>query len=156
MQEHVWDWNEEELKVYFIVPLLNVVDFEQGRYKPFLSRELSLVYGEEKVSGYVDFMVAAGGRSPKKPYFFIHEYKKEYDSSNDPLGQLMIAMVVAYKCNDDGHPVHGAYVMGRYWHFTVLEGNTYSVHTGFNAADREIDDIFGTLKNTKNIIEQWR
>ena len=27
--DNVWDWNEEELKVYFIVPLLELIQFEQ-------------------------------------------------------------------------------------------------------------------------------
>ncbi len=155
LQDHVWDWNEEELKVYFILPLLNVVNFEQARYRPFLSRELSMTYENEKISGSVDYLIAGGRRSPKRPYFFIHEYKKEHDSSNDPLGQLMIAMIAAQLLNNDAHPVYGAYIMGRYWHFTVLDGRSYSVHTGFNAADKDIGNILGVLKNTKKIIEEW-
>jgi hypothetical protein len=44
--------------------------------------------------------------------------------------------------------------MGRYWHFVVLEGNSYTVHPGLNAAT--LDDltvIFGTLKHTKILID---
>ena len=115
--DNVWDWNEEELKVYFIVPLLELVRFDHELYKPFLSRELSMTVQGDTVGGIVDFMVASGRRSPKSPYFFIHEYKKERDSSNDPLGQLMIEMVTAQTLNHDNHPVYGAYIMGRYWHF---------------------------------------
>ncbi len=153
--EHVWDWNEEELKVYFIIPLLNFVNFDQEHYKPFLDRELSMIHHDEKIAGRVDFVVAYGKRSPKRPFFFIHEYKKEHDSSDDPLGQLMIAMVTAQHLNNDGHPVYGVYVMGRYWHFVVLEGQNYAVHTGLNATNEEIKVIFSVLKNTKAIIEQW-
>jgi hypothetical protein len=153
--DHVWDWNEEELKVYFIIPLLNLVNFEQERYKPFLDRELSMTYNDEKIAGRVDFVVAYGKRSPKQPFFFLHEYKKEHDSSDDPLGQLMIAMVTAQHLNNDEHPVYGVYVMGRYWHFVVLDGQNYAIHTGLNATNKEIRVILNVLKNTKEIIEQW-
>ena len=153
--DNVWDWNEEELKVYFIVPLLELIHFEHERYKPFLSRELSMTVADDTVAGIVDFMVASGKRSPKSPYFFIHEYKKEHDSSNDPLGQLMIEMVTAQTLNADNHPVYGAYVMGRYWHFTVLHEHSYAIHTGLNAADDELLHIFGVLQNTNAIIGEW-
>ena len=153
--DNVWDWNEEELKVYFIVPLLELIHFDHGQYKSFLSRELSMTVQDDTVAGIVDFMVASGRRSPKSPYFFIHEYKKEHDSSNDPLGQLMIEMVTAHTLNNDNHPVYGAYVMGRYWHFVVLDGSSYAVHTGLNAADEELLHIFGVLKNTNSIIQAW-
>jgi len=153
--DHVWDWNEEELKVYFIIPLLNLVNFEQENVQPFLSRELSMTYQDEKISGVVDFLVAKGKRSPKRPFFFINEYKKEHDSSDDPLGQLMIAMVTAFKLNNDGHPVYGAYIMGRYWHFVVLDENSYAVHTGLNATNEERKTIWNVLKNTTQIIKEW-
>ena len=153
--DNVWDWNEEELKVYFIVPLLELIHFDHEQYKSFLSRELSMPVQDDTVAGIVDFMVASGRRSPKCPYFFIHEYKKEHDSSNDPLGQLMIEMVTAQTLNNDNHPVYGAYVMGRYWHFVVLHGDSYAVHTGLNAADEELLHIFGVLKNTNDIIQTW-
>lgn len=153
--DSVWDWNEEELKVYFIVPLLELINFQTEHYKPFLSHELSMEIEDETVSGIVDFMVASGKRSPKSPYFFIHEYKKEHDSSNDPLGQLMIEMVTAYTLNNDQHPVYGVYIMGRYWHFVVLHEQAYAVHTGLNATDEELFHIFGVLKNTITIINEW-
>ena len=153
--DNVWDWNEEELKVYFIIPLLELIRFEETDCKPFLSRELTMNVEGDTVSGIVDFMVAFGRRSPKRPYFFIHEYKKEHDSSNDPLGQLMIEMVTAQHLNADNHPVYGAYVMGRYWHFVVLHEQSYAVHTGLNAADEEILHIFGVLQNSKKIIGEW-
>ena len=107
LREHVWDWNEEELKIRFIGPLLNLVDFDQTQYKSFFSGEIAISHENEKLSGTMDFLVASGKRSPKHPLFFIHECKKEHDSSDDPRGQLMIAMVVAQKLNEDGNPIYG-------------------------------------------------
>jgi hypothetical protein len=68
---HVHDWNEEELKIYFLALILDLIEF----------------------------LVASGTQSPKEPFFFIHEYKKQLDTSNDPLGQLLAAMVAAQKLN---------------------------------------------------------
>ena len=44
---------------------------------------------------------------------------------------------------------------GAFWHFVVLHEQTYAVHTGLNAADEELLNIFGVLKNTKTIIGEW-
>ncbi|MBF0227439.1 MAG: hypothetical protein HQK76_18495 [Desulfobacterales bacterium] len=153
LKDYVWDWNDEELKINFIAPLISLTDFDQKKYKSFFSRELILNYNNEKLWGFVDFMVAYGKRSPKRPFFLINQYKKEHDSSDDPLGQLMVAMVTAQKLNNDNNPIYGAYIMGRYWHFTLLYGQFYFVHTGLNAANEDIRHIFSVLKNTKEIIE---
>ncbi|MCP4345950.1 MAG: hypothetical protein GY795_10550 [Desulfobacterales bacterium] len=154
LRSRVWDWNEEELKVGFIGLLLDMVDFDQEDYRSFMEREISAVYEDEKLSGTVDFLVAQGRRSPRHPFFFIHEYKKEHDSSNDPLGQLMIAMIAAQIINNNNNPVYGAYVMGRHWYFVVLDSLEYAVSLGHNAAKHEeLKDIFGILKNTREIID---
>ncbi len=151
--EHVFDWNETELKVHFVGLLLNMVDFDQETYQPFMERELSFSHEDEIISGVVDLVVAQGRRIPKRHFFFINEYKKEKDSSDDPLGQLMIAMVAAQKLNDDSHPVYGAYVVGRYWNFVVLSQLEYSVSLSYDATKDEIKHIFCILKNVKAIID---
>ncbi len=154
LQSRVWDWNEEELKVCFIGLLLYMADFDRENYRSFLEREISVSYENEILSGTVDFIVAQGKRSPKRPFFFIHEYKKEQESPNDPLGQLMIAMIAAQLLNNDSNPVYGAYVMGRHWYFVVLDGLNYAVSVGHNAAKyEELKSILEILKNTGMIID---
>ncbi len=152
--DHVWDWNELELTVKFIGPLLSMVNFDQESYQSFMNRDISVSYEEDTLGGTVDFVVARGKRSPKKPFFFIHEHKREKDSSNDPLGQVMIAMVAAQKINNDGNPVYGAYVMGRYWNFVALKELEYSVSLTYDATKNELEDILGILHNTKAIIQE--
>ncbi|MEM7130049.1 MAG: hypothetical protein AAF702_27210 [Chloroflexota bacterium] len=98
-------------------------------------------------------MVAQGRHSPQRPFFFLHEYKKEI-GQKDPLGQLMVVMVTVQLLNQDGHSLYGAYVVGRIWYFVLLNGRAYVVHCGFNAASEEIQQIFGILQNTKSIIEE--
>jgi len=155
LQDYAYDWNEAELKLKFIGPLLLTVNFDQEKYHSFMEREISVAIENEILSGITDFFVARGRRVPSHPYFFIHEYKKERDSSNDPLGQLMTAMVAAQKLNNDNNPLYGAYIMGRLWFFVVLYGVEYCVSLGHNAAKpEELKEIFGILRNTKRIIEQ--
>ena len=150
--KHVHDWNEQELKMRFISPILDMIDFEQSNYQPFFEREISIHYKDEKLSGEVDFIVAQGLRVPEQPYFFIHEHKKEADSSGDPLGQVMIAMVVAQMLNETAHPVYGAYIVGRLWHFVVLNGKEYAVSLAYDATREHINDIYDILMKVKAII----
>lgn len=69
--------NEEELKVYFIGPLLRLIPFRAGGRRPFLDRPMTFSYKEgQETNGKVDWMLAKGIQDPRQPYFFIHEYKK--------------------------------------------------------------------------------
>jgi hypothetical protein len=151
---HVHDWNGEELKVCFIAFILDFADFWQPNYRPFLERELSVEYAEgKKLWGVVDFLVASGKQSPKKPFFFLHEYKKQADTSNDPMGQLLAEMVAAQKANADTHPVYGAYIIGRHWYFVLLDGQIYAESLAYDATKDEIMSIVAILRQTKDIID---
>jgi hypothetical protein len=151
---HVHDWNEEELKVCFIAFILDFADFWQPNYRPFLERELSVEYADgKKLWGIVDFLVASGKQSPRKPFFFLHEYKKQADTSNDPMGQLLAEMVAAQKANSDTHPVYGAYIIGRHWYFVLLDGQVYAESLAYDATKDEILAIVAILRQTKDIID---
>jgi len=153
LEERIYAWNEQELAINFIGPVLSIVDFNGDQYHSFSERELSVLYKKERLYGLVDVVVADGLFTPERPYFFLKEFKKEVDSSNDPLGQLLIAMIVAQMLNENEHPIYGAYVKGRLWHFALLDGSTYAVHAGFNALTDDLQKILGVLKNTKLIID---
>ncbi len=152
---HIRDWNEEELKVYFIALLLDKVDFYDKGYRPFMEREISVEYAEgKKLWGVIDFLVAQGKHSPKEPFFFIHEYKKQFDTSNDPLGQLLAEMVAAQAINRHPHPIYGAYIVGRHWYFVILDGKVYSESLAYDATKDDLIAIFAILCHTKEIIRQ--
>jgi len=152
---YVRDWNEEELKVSFIALLLNMIDFYDVAFRPFMEREISVEYAEgKKLWGLIDFLVAQGIHSPKEALFFIHEYKKQLHSSNDPLGQLLAEMVAAQTINRHPHPIYGAYIIGRHWYFVILDGKTYSESLAYDATKEELITIFGVLRHTKDIIRQ--
>ncbi|MEM7127210.1 MAG: hypothetical protein AAF702_12835 [Chloroflexota bacterium] len=148
-----YTWNEQELIASCIAPVLRLVNFQQDVYRAFLERELSVPYKDETLSGEVDYMVAQGRHSPQRPFFFLHEYKRELEQK-DPRGQLLIAMIAAQLLNQDQSPLYGVYVVGSIWRFILLEEKAYIVHRGLNAASDEIVHIFGVLQNTKTIIEE--
>jgi hypothetical protein len=120
--EEVQNWNEDELKLFFIGPVLSLIHFKTANFKPYTQRTLTIETATVSASGRVDFMLAKGKVLPKIPYFCLHEYKpyprrQENRRDNDPLGQLLIGMVAAQAKNDDDLPIYGCYVSGRNWFF---------------------------------------
>ena len=145
-------WNEEELKLSFIGPLVALVDYNTPHSGFFAGRSLSAVIGEHHLTGIPDGLVAKGVFEPETPYFCLHEYKKEKGRENDPRGQVLAAMLAARELNSshgDTQPICGAYVLGRTWFFLVLSGQKYAVSADYSAAKDEILDIFRVLKNLK-------
>ncbi|MEM1003256.1 MAG: hypothetical protein AAF806_19710 [Bacteroidota bacterium] len=147
-------WNEEEIKVYFMGPLLLEVDFGDSGFRGFWERSLSVEVGNEIASGIVDFMLASGKQTPKAPYFCIHEYKPELNHANDPIGQLLIAMVAAKaenaKVGRENLAMYGSYTIGRNWYFVVLDGDQYAISDAFVATQEDIYTIFQMLQKTAN------
>lgn len=153
--EQVLNWNEDELKMFFIGPLIELAKIETKDFKPFTQRALEWVIDDLKITGKVDFMIAKGKRTAKPPYFCIHEYKQEGNASEDPLGQLLIAMVVGQELNEHKFPMLGAYVVGRSWFFVILSDKQYAVSNAYNAADDDIFQIFAILQKSKEIITRY-
>lgn len=152
----VFNWNEDELKMFFIGPLIELADLETPYFKPFTQRTLSLMLekADMEIAGKVDFMLATGKRTAKPPYFCIHEYKQEANGSDDAPGQLLIAMVVAQTKNENKFPILGAYIVSRNWFFVVLDDKNYAVSNAYNAADDDIFQIFAILQKSKEIIQR--
>jgi len=154
LSNYVETWNEDELKMQFIGPLLSIVKFNTDKYKAFAQRSLNLKTTEIETSGIVDFMIATGKSRPKEPFFFLHEYKQLHPAKkNDPIGQLLIEMVAAQTKNVTQHPVYGVVVEGRFWYFIVLHEKEYSVSKPFDACENDIYQIFSILCKVKDYIE---
>ena len=152
-------WNEEELKVFFISHILDLIDFEiecgEIKLKPFLDRALSFSFKNEIYKGEVDFLVATGRQLPKKPYFFVHEYKQETKKDTDPLGQLLMGMLAARFNNEKVEEMYGIYIVGRNWFFVVLNAeNQYAVSPAYDATQDDIFQIVGILQQAKQYIIQ--
>ncbi len=147
-------WNEDELKMQGISPILEIVDYVSDQYTIFSQRPLSATINGIEIGGRVDFMLAKGQQRPTQPYFFIHEYKQERKRENDPKGQLLSELLAAQHRNDGKFPLYGCYVVGRYWFFVVLKGTEYAVSNSFNASDDGIYKIISMLRQIKVYIEK--
>ncbi len=147
-------WNEDELKFFFLSQLINLVNFQTEHYKPFTQRKMSAIIGDWEVSGVVDFVVSKGEQHPEQPFFFLHEYKQERRRDNDPLGQLLIEMLVAKQLNEEVNQVFGCYVVGRNHFFVALTESEYCVSQAFDATSDDIFDIFKALSYVKQQINE--
>ncbi|MFN0203207.1 MAG: hypothetical protein ACKVTZ_16895 [Bacteroidia bacterium] len=147
-------WNEDELKMRFIAPLMHLIGYgEKGKYNFFYQRTLSAKVGNEELNGIVDMVVAKGWESPMIPYFFLHEYKQE-EKKGDARAQLLAAMLVAQALNGNEKPVYGVYLIGASWRFIVLVGKDYAVERFDATKEQDIVKIFQMLKWVKHYIEK--
>jgi len=148
-------WNEDELKMNFISPLIMLVDFINNKYKPFSQRTLSLTTDKIETSGIVDFMLARGKARPVEPFFFLHEYKQQHPSKkNDPIAQLLIAMLAAQAKNNNNQPIYGVLVEGRFWYFLILHHKEYAVSDAFDATTNQIYQIYSILNKLKDYVNE--
>ncbi len=160
LEENAYFWNEEELKIRFIGPILESVKFDNHRFKSFFERPLKANVDGGIINGVVDFMVASGKSAPQEPYFFLQEYKPQRGRASDPLAQVLVAMVAAKSLNTSSkqcspsHTLYGGYVIGRQWFFLVLSGNEYSISRGFDASQEDVFQIAAILRQVKRYIEE--
>ena len=160
MKRNIRAWNEQELALNFIGPMLSLITFSSKKYNFFAERLLDAtlkdVNGDDVVlSGKPDTIVASGFRSPEVPFFAFHEHKPETDSSGDPAGQVLSAMLVGQaKNNQPKEPIYGCYVIGQNWYFLVLVDKYYTIAPPFATTNAEVFDVFKALKTLKNMIEQ--
>ncbi len=148
--------NEEELKAHYLIPIIDLIGFDEfGKYRTFLGRPLSVERDGMLLNGIVDFMVATGKSDPDKPYFFLHEYKQELKRDNNPLGQLLIAMVAAQSRNENKKAIQGCYILGRLVFFVLFDDIRYSVSQAFDLTTDDIFRVAGIMQKSKiYIIEQ--
>lgn len=141
-------WNEDEYKFLFISPYLNLIGFSNEYYNVFTQRPLSVAYenGTKITNGKVKWMLARGRQIPEFPHFFLHKYKPEKNRDNDPLGQLLIAMVAAQAINEDANDIYGIYVNGRNWFWVQLVEKTYAVSLAYDITSPDIFDLFAILE----------
>ncbi|MEM9885849.1 MAG: hypothetical protein AAF849_08155 [Bacteroidota bacterium] len=150
---NVDDWNSRELSLGFIGPILNLIDFKIPYELNFYAqRQLSGIVGNYELMGRPDGIIASGGGEPEKPFFSFHEFKKDVDSSGDPAGQNLAAMLVGQTYNDDEEVVYGCHVVERLWYFMVLEDDHFAISQEFSATTDDIFKIVQFLKYLKAIL----
>ncbi len=137
-------YDEEDLKINVLAPLLQKVRFKSFDKKIRDFYEVSMTYRTSRFifNGTVDFMVAEGLVEHKKPYFFIQEFKRSEDYSN-PRPQLLAELISAVELNE-WTCIKGAYIIGGIWHFVILEKlalDTYQYFLSQNFDVTRIDDL---------------
>ena len=149
-------WNEDEYKFLFISMYLGLIDFSNKNYNTFTQRPMSVTYdnGTKTTSGKVEWMLARGRQIPEEPHFFLHEYKPEKNRDNDPLGQLLIAMIAAQHLNNNDLPIYGIYVNGRNWFVVVLENKQYAVSDPYPITTDKIFDLFAVLEHLREKMDE--
>jgi hypothetical protein len=150
-------WNEEELKMQylsFIVDYANYSDDEET-YNIYFERPISAEVEGHKINVIVDFMIAQGVLEYiKRPYFCFHEYKREKKYNDDPIAQVLLAMLAAREKNKNNKPVYGAYIIGKHWYFMVMENKNFAVSESFSCTDKvELFKIISILRKFKSIIK---
>jgi len=143
-------YGEEDLKVNFIVPILNKVRFKSYEKKIRDFYELPMTYKTSQfiLNGTVDFVVSEGLVESKKPYFFIQEFKRSEDYGN-PRPQLLAELISAIELND-WKLIKGAYIIGGNWHFAILEKlelHKYQYFISQNFDSTKIEDLKSIYKN---------
>jgi hypothetical protein len=65
-------------------------------------------------------------------------------------------MLSTQSLNKLERPLYGAYIIGKFWQFVVLEHKKYAVSASFDATDiQDLFKIFSILKRCKSYIEAW-
>ena len=143
-------YNEEDLKVYQIIPLLNKINFmlRDKEIRGFYELPMSYTTDQFILNGTVDFVVSEGLVESKKPYFFIQEFKRSEEYGN-PRPQLLAELISAIELND-WKLIKGAYIIGGNWHFVILEKldiHKYQYFISPNFDSTKIEDLKLIYKN---------
>jgi hypothetical protein len=153
---YVGGWNEEELKMKLVSHILLIADIdEEGKISTFFERILSGKVEGKSILVKCDCLVASplGLTSPKKPYFFLQEFKRSKGDSNDPEGQMLGAMLLAQTMNNDDNSVYGSWLVGNIWYFAILQGKQYCMSQAFDALNKvDLMKIIYVLSKLKKLI----
>jgi hypothetical protein len=148
-------WNEEELKMQFLAFIFRYARFnENEKLKIFYERSMVANINNCYVSVKCDCLIATpkGIYSPKNPYFFLQEFKKQ-KNNDDAEGQMLAAMLVAQQINDNEKPIYGCFLQGKNWTFTTLHQQNYCISRQYDATQpTELSHILGVLLHLKHII----
>ncbi len=148
----IFSYNEDDLKIYFLAPIFNKVNFFSYEDKIRAFYENVLTYETDKFifKGRVDFMFSKGLKRSEKPYFFIQEFKKG-KKPTDPEPQLLAEMISAVELNKST-TIRGAFITGENWRFVILEKlevNKYQYFLSPNFDSTNIEKLKGIYRNLK-------
>ncbi len=149
-------WNEEELKIEMIGFLFYLADINVPKQvKVFYERAIASVVDGHSLSVTADCLIAKPLQfnEPSVPYYFLQEYKKGRGESKDPEAQMLTAMLIAQKLNENKKILYGSYLLGNRWRFCTLNDKNYCQSREYNADEREdLMQIVFILRKLKELI----
>ena len=155
-QKNFSGWNEEDLKIKFIGPVLELgYMIDDDIAIGYFDKTISAVVEHIKLTVKSDFMLAKGNLDFfKTPYFHFQEYKPYKNPSGDSMAQLLEAFLIAQEKNKNGLPLYGVDVVGKQWSFVTMEGKEYCISKTFDAVDQQdLLSIIAILRKFKYILE---
>lgn len=154
-ENYIKIYKEEDLKIKFITPILNKVNFRTEELRDFYEEKLFYEAENFIFNGTTDFLISKGLKFPEKPYFFIQEFKKNAEHS-DPEPQLLAELIAGIELND-WKIIKGAYIIGAIWNFVILEKlgeNNYQYFISQNFDSSKFEDLKGIYKNLLFVKEE--
>jgi hypothetical protein len=154
--EHINGWNEEELKIKFIAPIIELGLLMEGNgVTTCFDRTLSATVEGIKLVAKTDFMVASGYMNViEQPYFHFQEYKPVLNPTGEPMAQLLEAFLIAQAQNEASFPLYGVEIIGETWKFVIMEGKEYCISPPYACIVKEdLQQIIGILRKFKEILE---
>lgn len=150
-------YKEEDLKVKFIAPILNKIDFRDltKEIRDFYEERITYKSNHFILTGVTDFLVAKGIEYSETPYFFIQEFKRTKDT-NHPEPQLLAELIAGIELSGID-TMHGAYIVGAIWNFVILQKiaeHTYQYFVSINFDSTKIEDLKLIYKNLLYIKHQ--
>ncbi len=153
---HIQTWSEEDLKMKFISPILNLGKLtEDTNFVSMFDKPLSATVKQYKLSVKADFVIGSGLMDyMQKPYFHFQEYKPNKKPKGDSMAQLLEAFLIAQQENADGKPLYGCEVVGDSWRFVIMENTHYCLSRSFNSTIQEdLLQIIAILRKFRHILE---
>ncbi len=156
IQNNFSGWNEEDLKMKFISPVLELGKMiDDDIVIGYFDKIISAVVEDIKLTVKSDFMLAKGTLDFfRTPYFHFQEYKPFKNPSGDSMAQLLEAFLIAQEKNQNGKPMYGVDIMGKQWSFVTMEAKSYCISKSFDATDKDdLLSIIAMLRKFKYILE---
>jgi hypothetical protein len=153
--DNIAGWSEEDLKMKFISPVLDLGLFDDengiiGYFEKTISATVEGTFLKVKS----DFMMAKGILDVyETPYFHFQEYKPYKNPSGDSMAQLLEAFLIAQETNKNNKPLYGIDIMGKQWTFVLMEGKDYCTSPTFICTEKDdLLKIIAILRKFKHIL----
>jgi hypothetical protein len=155
-QQNITGWNEEDLKIKFIGPVLELGHItDEGGIIGYFDKIISATVDDIKLIVKSDFMLAKGLLDVfETPYFHFQEYKPYKNPTGDSMAQLLEAFLIAQENNQNGKPMYGVDIIGKNWQFVTMEGRDYCISEAYDAVNKtDLLTIIAILRKFRHILD---